>query len=97
MGDGPTNSIDLFTGNTFGRQWALFDANAKFTYDESTRREEFVATFTEQPIVDLSDKSSYYQAYAAIKAASKYAHADFSSGADREVLQERLKKLGYLA
>ena len=97
MADGPAHSTDLFAGNTFGRQWALFDANAKFTYDESTRREEFVATFSEQPIVDLSDKSSYHQAYAAIKAASKYAHADFSSGADREVLQERLKKLGYLA
>ena len=94
--EGSAGPTDLFPGNTFGRQWALFDPVAKFTYDETTLREEFVSTFSEFPLAAPDDKRLYHRAYADFKASSNYADADFSQGADRDILLDRLQKLGYL-
>ena len=94
--EGSAGPTDLFPANTFGRQWALFDPVAKFTYDETTLREEFVSTFSEFPLAAPDDKRSYHRAYADFKASSNYADADFSQGADRDILLDRLQKLGYL-
>lgn len=78
-----------------GRQWSLFNASAKFTCDQSTQRETLVDTFSEGPLAAL-DTHSYHQAYAALKAASSYVQAEFAPAADREMLEQRLRTLGYL-
>lgn len=97
MADGPIGQTNMFPKTAYGRQWSLFDSNAKFTYDESTQREEFVTTWDEQPIVDLHNKHSYHQAYSEFKAASRYTNSKFAMDVDRDLLQERLRKLGYLS
>ena len=74
-----------------------FNSDYKFSYDEKIHSEELVETWSETPIFDLSSKNLYHQAYAELKAKSRFSDADFSPGAERDLLQERLKKLGYLA
>ena len=78
-----------------GRQWSLFNASAKFTCDQATQRETLVETFSEQPLAAL-DTRPYHQAYAALRAASSYVQAEFAPAADRAMLEQRLRKLGYL-
>ena len=78
-----------------GRQWSLFNASAKFTCDQSTQRETLVETFSEHPLAAL-DTRPYHQAYAALRAASSYVQAGFAAATDREVLEQRLRALGYL-
>ena len=87
--------IDPGPATQYGRQWALFDANAKFTCDQSTQRETLIETFSEQPLAAL-DTRPYHQAYAALKAASSYVQAEFAPASDRALLQQRLRALGYL-
>ncbi|MEE3257647.1 MAG: hypothetical protein VX293_00405 [Candidatus Latescibacterota bacterium] len=96
MADGPAHQAPLFPATNYGRQWALFDANNKFSYDQSTQREELIATFSEEPVFALDSNQPYHQAYAELRSASSYGAMDFGPGADRTVLQERLRKLGYL-
>lgn len=96
MVDGPAQQQTLFPATNYGRQWALFDAANKFSYDESTQREELVTTFSEAPIFALGSNRPYHQAYAELRSASSYVQGDFGPGADRAVLRERLRKLGYL-
>lgn len=79
-----------------GRQWSLFDEDAKFSYDEATQRESLVATFSETPRSALGHTHQYHAAYAALKAASNYGHADWGPAADRTILEQRLRQLGYL-
>lgn len=78
-----------------GRQWSLFDADAKFTCDQSTQRETLAETFSERPLSAL-DTRPYHQAYAALRAASNYAQEGFAPAADRTLLEQRLRALGYL-
>ena len=78
-----------------GRQWSLFDASAKFTCDQATQRETLVETFSERSLAAL-DTRPYHKAYAALRAASNYVQAGFAPATDREVLEQRLRKLGYL-
>lgn len=80
----------------YGRQWSLFDADAKFTYDEETQRETLVSTFSETPRSALGRSHQYHAAYAALKAASSYGHSDWGPLTDRTMLEQRLRKLGYL-
>ena len=80
----------------YGRQWSLFDDDAKFSYDEVTQRETLVATFSETPRPALGRTHQYHAAYAALKAASNYGHADWGPATDRAILEQRLRKLGYL-
>ena len=68
------------TAPHYGRQWSLFDADAKFSYDELTQRETLVATFSETPRPALGRTHQYHAAYAALKAASNYGHADWRPG-----------------
>ena len=97
MGDDRSPPNTLFPPPQYGRQWSLFNSDCKFSYDEKTHSEELVETWSETPIFDLSSKNLYHQAYAELKAKSRFSDADFSPGAERDLLQERLKKLGYLA
>lgn len=78
-----------------GRQWSLFNASAKFTCDQSTQRETLVETFSERPLPAL-DTLPYHQAYAALRAASNYVQAEFDQTADRALLHQRLRALGYM-
>ena len=78
-----------------GRQWSLFNARVKFTCDQTTQRETLVETFSERPLAVL-DTRSYHQAYAALRAASSYVQAGFGPAADRAILEQRLRALGYL-
>ena len=78
-----------------GRQWSLFNADAKFICDEGMQRETLVETFSERPLAAL-DTRPYHQAYAALRAASSYVRKSFASSADRALLDQRLRKLGYL-
>jgi arylsulfatase A-like enzyme len=78
-----------------GRQWSLFNASAKFTCDQATQRETLTETFSEQPLAAL-DTRPYHQAYEALRAASNYVQAGFAAATDREVLEQRLRQLGYL-
>ena len=96
MADGPVSHSELFPSNSFGRQWSLFDNNAKFTYDEASKSEELVGTFSQQPIIDFDHNRQYHQAYADLKSASAYVTGDFTLETDRDLLLERLRKLGYL-
>ena len=87
--------IDPGPAAQYGRQWSLFDASAKFTCDQSTQRETMIETFSEQPLPAL-DTRPYHQAYAALRAASRYVQAEFTPAADRAILEQRLRALGYL-
>ena len=87
--------IDPGPAAQYGRQWSLFNASAKFTCDQSTQRETLVETFSERPLAAL-DTRPYHQAYAALQAASSYVQAGFDPDADRTLLEQRLRKLGYL-
>ena len=78
-----------------GRQWSLFDASAKFTCDQSTQRETLVETFSERPLAAL-DTRPYHQAYATLRAASNYVQGELAPAADRALLEQRLRQLGYL-
>ena len=78
-----------------GRQWSLFNANAKFTCDQLTQRETLVETFSEQPLAAL-DTRLYHQAYTALRAASNYAQAEFAPATDRDLLHQWLRALGYM-
>ncbi len=78
-----------------GRQWSLFNADAKFTCDEATKRETLVETFSERPLAAL-DTRPYHQAYAALRAASSYVQGKLAPAADRTLLEQRLRQLGYL-
>ncbi|MXY81010.1 MAG: sulfatase-like hydrolase/transferase [Gemmatimonadetes bacterium] len=78
-----------------GRQWSLFNASAKFTCDQATQRETLVETFSERPLAALNTRP-YHQAYAALRAASSYVQAEFAPAADRTILEQRLRALGYL-
>ena len=87
--------IDPGPAAQYGRQWSLFNASAKFTCDQSTQRETLVETFSDRPLAAL-DTRPYHQAYAALKAASSYVQAEFAPAADHAILEQRLRKLGYL-
>ena len=78
-----------------GRQWSLFNASVKFTCDQSTQRETLGETFSEQPLAAL-DTAPYHQAYAALRAASNYVQGELAPAADRALLEQRLRQLGYL-
>ena len=78
-----------------GRQWSLFNTSAKFTCDQSTQRETLVETFSERPLPAL-DTRPYHQAYAALRAVSNYVQAEFDQTADRSLLHQRLRALGYM-
>ncbi len=87
--------IDPGPAAQHGRQWSLFNASTKFTCDQSTQRETLVETFSERPLAAL-DTLPYHQAYAALRAASSYVQAAFATAADQALLEQRLRKLGYL-
>lgn len=87
--------IDPGSAAQQGRQWSLFNARAKFTCDQATQRENLVETFSEQPLPALNTHP-YHQAYAALRAASNYVQAEFAPAADRTILEQRLRALGYL-
>ena len=70
MADGPSQPADLFPPTHYGRQWALFNTEVKFTYDQATQRKERVSTFTETPLFSLQDHNAYHQAYARMRAAA---------------------------
>ena len=78
-----------------GRQWSLFNASVKFTCDQSTQRETLVETFSERPLATL-DTRPYHQAYAALRATSNYVQGELAPAADRALLEQRLRQLGYL-
>ena len=96
MADGPSQPVDLFPPTHYGRQWALFNPEVKFTYDQTTQREERVSTFTEKPLFSLQDHNAYHQAYARMRAASPYMQAEIGPSIDGNLLQSRLRELGYL-
>jgi len=73
----------------------VFNADAKFTCDEATKRETLVETFSERPLAAL-DTRPYHQAYAALRAASSYVQGKLAPAADRTLLEQRLRQLGYL-
>ena len=96
MADGPSQPSNLFPPNQYGRQWALFNADVKFTYDQATQREERVSTFTETPRFSPEDHNTYHRAYARMRAASPYLQAAIGPGVDNTLLKNRLRELGYL-
>ena len=87
--------IDPGPAAQHGRQWSLFNASTKFTCDQSTQRETLVETFSERPLATL-DTHPYHQAYAALRAASNYVQGELAPAADRALLEQRLRQLGYL-
>jgi arylsulfatase A-like enzyme len=96
MVDNPANPEQLFPPSNRGRQWALFDSQTKFTYDQASHREELVSTFSEAPHATFADNRRYHQAYAALKSQSRHIDAELTPGADGDLLKERLRNLGYL-
>ena len=96
MADDTSQSSDLFLPTQYGRQWALFNSEIKFTYDQTTRREERVSTFNEMPLFSLEDYGIYHQAYATMRAASSYIQEEIGPSIDSILLQSRLRELGYL-
>jgi len=96
MADGPSQSSDLFPPTQYGRQWAIFNPEVKFTYDQVTRREERVSTFKETPLFSLENCSIYHQAYATMRATSSYIREEIGPSIDSTLLQSRLRELGYL-
>ncbi len=77
-----------------GRQWALFDAEKKFTWDEDRGEGRLERTFTEERLPDQGD---YFKGvYARLQAESAYAHLPPAESETDEVLDRRLRELGYL-
>jgi hypothetical protein len=82
-----------------GPQWALFDIQRKFTYDEECQEGRLETTLTEEELADPRAANHYTSAYAAMRAQSVYAcrPLEHEDQAQEERLEQRLRDLGYLA
>jgi len=81
------------------RLWAIFNGSLKFTWDQGARSGRLERTLTEDP-VDLQGATArqYCEQYERMRRESRYAGRDLeaSTSRDEELLQERLRGLGYL-
>lgn len=82
-----------------GPQWALFDANFKFTFDEARQWGRLEKTLTEERVEDRQAEAQYLAAYARLQAQSPYAQfpLEKANPPAEELLERRLKDLGYLS
>ena len=82
-----------------GLQWALFDEERKFTYDEARQEGRLERTFTEEPLDDPRAAEQYLETYARLRESSASARLLLPPSSDREhsALEQRLRDLGYLA
>lgn len=82
-----------------GKQWALFNAEHKFSYDEDAELAVLEETLTEEKIVDATLTSAHFGAeYERLQRVSTYADRPMenSLAADNDLLDQRLRDLGYL-
>jgi membrane-anchored protein YejM (alkaline phosphatase superfamily) len=81
-----------------GAQWALFDEKKKFTCYSAEGRSSLETTWDEEDLrLDNGLGKAYLQAYEKLVASSAYADAAKPQLGDQELLNQRLRDLGYLA
>lgn len=79
-----------------GRQWALFDARHKFSWDEDRGVGRLERTFTEELLPDQGEADYFKEVYERMQAESAYAHLPPAERETDELLDRRLRELGYL-
>ncbi|MGY8825512.1 MAG: sulfatase-like hydrolase/transferase [Candidatus Latescibacterota bacterium] len=82
-----------------GKQWALFNAEHKYSYDEEIGKGSLEQTFTEDKLVGEGLTDVHFQTeFARLRQASAYADRplDSTAPADNDLLDQRLRDLGYL-
>ena len=81
-----------------GLKWALFDAQEKFTFDETTQQGLLQETLTEKVILKQGGKARFLERYAQILQHSAYAGKQITTHSEKDsaLLEKRLEQLGYL-
>ena len=83
-----------------GFQWAIFDAEEKFTFDEKEGRGRLERTLEEEPLPhDRETEKRFRKIYEGMKARSRYASLPLpgADGEEAKLLEQRLRDLGYLS
>lgn len=91
--------IPLIKESPSGLQWALFNAEHKFSYDEGKKTGRLEQTFSEEPLKSTEFTPDFFrEIYADLQQRSPWAAQSFKSPTknESELLDQRLRDLGYL-
>ena len=96
---GQLHPDDLIIGaKKTGRQWAIFDEQRKFTFDEERQEGRLERTLSEEALIDEQTAAHLRKIFEEMEARSLYAHLpdEEATPAQEDLLEKRLRDLGYL-